>query len=114
MKVLIATAGLLIALSPWLAPKTASVTLTITIVDHSAMLNWQEDGAADVSGFEVYRSTSSGGPYTRINDVLVNVKSYFDATVTAGKTYYYVVTAVSPQGDESARSNEAPAIIPSS
>jgi fibronectin type 3 domain-containing protein len=37
---------------------------------------------------------------------------YTDGSVTSGKTYYYVVTAVTSSGTESAHSGQVDAIIP--
>jgi fibronectin type 3 domain-containing protein len=37
---------------------------------------------------------------------------YTDGTVSSGKTYYYVVTAVTSSGTESAYSGQVEAIIP--
>ncbi|MDZ7261763.1 MAG: dockerin type I domain-containing protein, partial [candidate division KSB1 bacterium] len=53
----------------------------------------------------VYRSTSSGGPYTKIANK-ISRQYYRDETVVNGQTYYYVVTAVYDAG-ESNYSNEA-------
>lgn len=63
-----------------------------------------------VNGYKVYRSTVSGGPYTLLAstaDVTVN-----DIDVQFGVTYYYVVTATTTLGTESANSNETAAVIP--
>jgi fibronectin type 3 domain-containing protein len=65
-----------------------------------------------VSGYRVYRGTTSGGPYTLISSGLVSVLTYTDSTVQAGATYFYVVTAVDSSGNESAFSNEVPAVVP--
>ena len=79
---------------------------------HSVALSW---GASDsqVSGYNVYRSTTSGSGYSRINSSLIATTSFTDQAVTAGATYYYVVTAVDSSGDESTYSNEVGVTIPS-
>jgi fibronectin type 3 domain-containing protein len=53
---------------------------------------------------KIYRSTTNGGPYAEIASIGANT-SYTDTQVTGGTTYYYVVTAVSGNG-ESALSNQ--------
>jgi fibronectin type 3 domain-containing protein len=65
-----------------------------------------------VSGYNVYRSTTSGTDYVQINPSLVTGLSYTDSTVQGSTTYYYVVTSVDSQGIESADSNMATAIVP--
>jgi fibronectin type 3 domain-containing protein len=37
---------------------------------------------------------------------------YTDGTASAGKTYYYVVTAVNSSGEEGAHSGQVTAVIP--
>jgi fibronectin type 3 domain-containing protein len=54
----------------------------------------------------------SGGPYTKLNATTVNALTYTDSTVSAGATYYYVVTDVASDGTESAFSNQATAVVP--
>jgi len=90
----------------------ATVTLSGTgIVQHSVALAWNAS-TSTVAGYNVYRSTVSGGPYTKINPSLVVVLSYTDLTVQSGTTYFYVTTAVDSSGNESIYSNEASASIP--
>ena len=60
----------------------------------------------------MYRSTVSGGSYTKINSSLVAGSTYTEATVVSGKTYYYVITSVDSSGEESPHSNEVQAVIP--
>ncbi len=79
---------------------------------HSASLSWT-DGGSGIVGYNVYRGSVSGGPYTKINSALDPSGAYSDNSVLAGQTYYYVTTAVDGSGVESAYSNEAQAIIPS-
>lgn len=79
---------------------------------HSATLTWTASTTA-VAGYNVYRSTVSGGPYAQLNSAIVLPTSYTDATVQPGDIYYYIVTAVAA-GAESADSNQASADIPDS
>ena len=78
---------------------------------HSVGLAWNAS-TSTVAGYNVYRSTVSGGPYTKINLSLVAVLNYTDSTVQSGATYFYVTTAVDSIGNESTYSNEASAVIP--
>jgi hypothetical protein len=59
----------------------------------------------------VYRSLQEGGPYSRITSAPVVLTSFVDLNVSAGQTYFYVVTAVA-SNVESAFSNEIAATIP--
>lgn len=80
---------------------------------HSVSLSWQP-GDQNWVGFNVYRSTVDGGPYTKINSNLDSSPSFADTSVQAGMTYYYAATEVDAQGQESAYSNIAEATIPGS
>jgi hypothetical protein len=83
-------------------------------INHSVSLSWAASTSANVAGYNVYRGTVSGGPYTAVNTTLVSQTSFADSNVTAGQTYYYVVTAVDTSGNQSSFSNQALATIPSS
>ncbi|MBV9574864.1 MAG: choice-of-anchor D domain-containing protein [Acidobacteriales bacterium] len=76
----------------------------------SVSLNW-EPSTSPVRGYNVYRSTVSGGPYSRLNSSPQPATSYVDATVTSG-TYYYVATSVDSHSVESSFSNQATAQVP--
>jgi len=60
----------------------------------------------------VYRSTVSGSSYVKVNTSLDSGLGFTDTTVQSGTTYYYVTTAVDASNNESAFSNEVPAVIP--
>jgi hypothetical protein len=79
---------------------------------HSVSLSWSSSPAA-VVGYNVYRSATSGGPYTKLNSVLNASTSYIDTSVKGGATYYYVSTAVAGSGSESIYSNQLRTVIPS-
>jgi hypothetical protein len=81
-------------------------------VSHSVSLNWTASTSPSIAGYNVYRSTVSGGTYTQINTSLVMTNSYTDTNVTAGQTYYYVTTAVDTSNNQSAYSNQAQATVP--
>lgn len=80
-------------------------------VAHSVSLSWTAS-TSTVVGYNVYRSTISGGPYTMITSSAVPGTIYTDNAVQAGVTYFYVVTAVDSNGNESAFSNEASVTVP--
>jgi hypothetical protein len=80
-------------------------------VSHSVTLTWTAS-ASLVSGYNPYRSTVSGGPYTKLNSTPVAATTYTDTAVQAGQTYFYVVTSVDSSGIESADSTEVSATVP--
>ncbi|MBM3925397.1 MAG: hypothetical protein FJ320_05325 [SAR202 cluster bacterium] len=88
------------------APTVLTVTVPVSNGDRLD-LDWADNGEGDLAGYNVYRSNSSGGPYTKVNVPLVTGSSYTNTGLTSGGTYYYVVTAVDTSGNESGNSNEA-------
>jgi regulation of enolase protein 1 (concanavalin A-like superfamily) len=58
-------------------------------VGNDASVSWTASPGALY--YNVYRSTTSGGPYTYIGSSTAT--SYLDTTVTLGTTYYYIVRA---------------------
>jgi hypothetical protein len=79
---------------------------------HSVSLAWDPSPSADVTGYNIYRSLTSGGTFQKINATPVVPSAYKDTAVTAGTTYYYKTTAVDAAGAESAFSNEVSTTIP--
>ena len=77
---------------------------------HSVALGWNPS-TSSVVGYNVYRSTTTGGPYSRITSMNADT-SFTDSAVQAGQTYFYVTTAVDGSGKESAHSNQTQASIP--
>ncbi len=80
-------------------------------VAHSATLSWVAS-TSTVAGYNIYRSSVSGGPYTKMNSSLVTLLTFTDTTVLAGQTYFYVATSVNASNVESSYSNEISAVIP--
>ncbi len=79
---------------------------------HSVDLSWNASPSPGVVGYNIYRGTVSGGPYSKVNSTLDANTTYTDNNVTAGQTYFYVAKAVDGNGLESGPSNEAQAVIP--
>ncbi|HLP76885.1 MAG TPA: alginate lyase family protein, partial [Candidatus Paceibacterota bacterium] len=69
-------------------------------------LSWA--GSAYAQSYNVKRSTTSGGPYTTLGKVDADSLFFVDPGLTAGTTYYYVVSANNP-GGESTNSAEVAA-----
>lgn len=79
---------------------------------HSVSLSWNSTSSAAV-GYNIYRSATAGGPYTKVNSVLNPGANYVDTSVEGGATYYYVSTAVARSGVESKYSRQLRVVIPS-
>ena len=80
-------------------------------VSHTVSLNWTPSSST-YSGFNVYRGTTSGGPYTKVDISMISTTSYVDSGVTSGQTYYYVATELDSSGTESGYSSQVSATIP--
>jgi hypothetical protein len=92
----------------------ATVTLSGTgaqAVAHSVTLTWAAS-TSTVTGYNVYRSSVSGGPYSKLNTTIITGTTYIDTTVISGQTYFYVVTSVDSNNVESANSVEVSAVVP--
>jgi hypothetical protein len=94
------------------SPSTITLSGTgVHVVSHSVAITWTASTSA-VTGYNVYRSTVSGGPYSKLNSSPVAGTSYTDTTVQASQTYFYVVTSVDSNNVESAFSTEVSASVP--
>jgi len=66
-------------------------------------LVWTDVGA---SSYNIYRSLTSGGPYSLVGNTTSRYSTFLDSGLLNGLTYYYVVRPVN-NGDEISQSNEA-------
>ena len=82
-------------------PPATPTGLAATPSNHQVSLTWNT--ATTASSYNVKRSTTSGGPYTRVANATVSNDT--DTGLANGTTYYYVVSAVNANG-ESANSRE--------
>lgn len=80
---------------------------------HSVDVTWAASTSTPLQGYNVYRSTVSGGPYTKLSPTLSPTTLLFtDTTPLSGKQYFYVVTALNTSGVESSSSSEVAVSIP--
>jgi fibronectin type 3 domain-containing protein len=89
------------AASPYPAyPTPAAPTgLTATPGILQVILNWTGPTGDVAQGYNVLRSTNSGGPYTNVATLSDNTSTqYTDVNLTKGTKYYYVVSAINQSG----------------
>ncbi|UCE39148.1 MAG: right-handed parallel beta-helix repeat-containing protein [Thermoplasmata archaeon] len=78
---------------------------------YELVLYWNASMSLDVRGYNVYRSTTEGGPYEFINSTFL-VTYYVDRGLLDKTTYYYVITAFDETPNESSFSIEASGFTP--
>ncbi len=67
-------------------------------------LKWTPNTETDLLGYFIYRSENETGPFTKLNSVLHSNNLYSDFIGENGKTFYYKVSAVNRNYQESERS----------
>jgi len=82
----------------------------VTSAGHNALVNWTASTSSNVTGYKVYRSTTTGGPYTFLASA-GSATSCTDTNVQPGTTYFYVITALDSANNESIYSSQAQAAI---
>ena len=85
------------------APAPANVQSTATA--GQVTLSWSAVSDSTLQGYNVYRSESATGPFTKLNSTPFNATNYVDSSPT-GTTEYYEVSAVDTAG-ESEKANTA-------
>jgi hypothetical protein len=91
-------------------PPAAPTGLAAAQATGSVTLTWADGKEPDLAGYAVFRSATSGGPYTRLNTMLLLARAGFiDRTAPAGAPSYYVVRAVDSSDNPSAPSAEVSA-----
>jgi hypothetical protein len=94
------------------APPAAPTGLTAGLDGVNVVLDWDDNTEEDLQGYNVYRSTTSGSGYMKLNAMAVVDSNYIDNTAAGGETCYYVVTAVDTSWNQSENSNEASVTTP--
>ena len=97
------------AVTPNLAPAIPSGLATIA-GNGSVTLSWDANSESDFSGYNIYRSNTSGSGFTLLNNSLVGSSMFVDTDVDNYSLYFYVITAVDVQMSESVYSVEVNAM----
>jgi Putative Ig domain len=92
-------------------PQPPTIGVIELNLNEQPVVSWTASPSSDVTGYNVYRSLTSGGPYTLVGSTTAPAQTFTDANAAAGTTYYYVVTAVAG-GVESLNSNEMFITVP--
>lgn len=78
---------------------------------HVAQIVWSPVTSSGVVTYNLYRSDESRGPFIRVGNG-INTTAFVDSSISAGHTYYDVVTAVDQRGRESRFSGETSVAVP--
>ncbi|MFC2044883.1 fibronectin type III domain-containing protein [Chloroflexota bacterium] len=90
------------------SPPAQPQGLVATRGNQKISLNWNDNSEGDLAGYNIYRSLASGNYTTPLVSLWAS-SDYTNTGLTAGVTYYYVVTAVDINSNESSISNETSA-----
>ena len=90
---------------------TASMNLQASGGEGKISLGWTQNDVDLLAGYHLYRSTTPGGTYSRVNGTIIPPQSpsYTDVTVVPGASYWYKFTVVKTDLTESQFSNVATA-----
>jgi len=80
---------------------TEAMNLQATGGEGRVDLGWTQDDFTLLQGYNLYRSTSQGGSYSRLNGTIIpsQQKSYADGNVQPGQPYYYKFTVMTDRGE---------------
>ena len=97
------------------APEQSAIPGTIPLVPSGLAalpfyfgmrLTWLRNTERDLAGYNLYRSTTPGGNYTKLNSSPFPDTAYRDSSMLSDTMYYYVVTAIDTSSNESGYSSE--------
>ncbi|MBX6360616.1 MAG: fibronectin type III domain-containing protein [Acidobacterium ailaaui] len=78
-------------------PAAPNNILATALSYRSIKVQWQ-DNSNNETGFEIYRATSLGGPYSIVFTAPANTTQFIDSTLQPTTTYYYKVQAINNNG----------------
>ncbi|MFL5788018.1 MAG: fibronectin type III domain-containing protein, partial [Flavisolibacter sp.] len=81
-------------------PDKISNLTAIAQSNTSIQLDWSDNPTPQYNetGFEIYRGTNAGGPYTLVQINPADNLSYLDATASPNTKYYYIIRPVNNNG----------------
>jgi hypothetical protein len=89
-----------------------SIGASATAQSITVTLEWDPNTESNLLGYNLYRSTTPGSGYARLNSGPITQTRYIDSTVTYNVIYYYVCTAINNIGLESGYSNQVSFSVP--
>ena len=95
-------------------PPSAPTAITIASVNGVVSIFWPANPEPDVAGYNVYRSENETAPpdkWAKLNQQLHKPTSFQDNRVQVGKQYFYQLTAVDMNGNESSRSETKSEVV---
>ncbi|MDP6730581.1 MAG: hypothetical protein QF675_11415, partial [SAR324 cluster bacterium] len=75
--------------------------------DSEAVVVWSPNTEENLLGYFVYRSTTSGSGFSKINSIPTTDRVFLDQGLSNGVSYFYAVTAIDSFGVESALSEQS-------
>lgn len=85
----------------WLHPEAPQGLFLTGPARADVFVLWNRNPEPDIKGYFIYRSDSTGGPYSRLNSIPFPDTFYIDTTPIAGHKYFYTVSAIIKAGAES-------------
>jgi fibronectin type 3 domain-containing protein len=96
-------------IKPESGPSTP-IDLAPTASGSGIALTWSDNTEVNLAGYNLYRATVEGGPFTKLNAALLSSSDLNDVNAPLNSTSYYYVTAVDTSGNESVASATVSAI----
>jgi len=85
------------------APQPPSGLISVGAIGMIA-ISWNENSEEDLAGYRVWRREEEEEEFRLLTSQAVTENSYSDTSVENGKKYYYAVTAIDNEGNESQKS----------
>ena len=90
----------------------APTGLSATVADQSVSLSWEENTESDLTGYNVYRSVGNDSNFVKLSERVLSETTYQDTISSSLNTiYYYAVTAVDSNNEESELSVPTTAVV---
>jgi len=84
-----------------ITPPAQPTGLTASLTSQAVTLTWSANRETDLAGYNIYRSSSASGPFTKLNPALLTTPRYQDTTAPAVTTSFYQVQAIDQLGNAS-------------
>ncbi len=75
--------------------------LAVTIGNGGVLLEWEEVDVKSITNYYIYRSAESNSGFLKMGQVTFETRTFTDTTVQNGNSYWYKVSALDENGQES-------------